>query len=195
MSRTIEFFFDYGSPFSYLADAVLPDLVTRTGATVTFRPMLLGGVFKATGNQTPVNIKPKGKWMFFDMANYARKYGVPMQMNPYFIFNSMPLMRGALVAQRRDEIEAYTDAVFYAIWRDAKNLGDPAIIGETLTENGFDAQAYLDGIQQPEIKQALIDNTEEAVARGVFGAPTFFVGDKMWWGQDRLDWVEQELAA
>lgn len=195
MSKSVEFWYDVMSPTAYLAHFELKNVAERTNAAIDYKPMLLGGVFKATGNQTPVNIAPKGKWMFFDMANYARKYGVPMKMNPYFIFNSMPLMRGVIVAQQRGELDQYNDAIFYGIWRDAKNLGDPEVIAETLTEAGLDAQAYLDGVQQAEIKKALIDNTSAAVDKGVFGAPTFFVGDKMWWGQDRLDWVEQELAA
>lgn len=195
MSKTVEFWYDVMSPTAYLAHWELKNVAERTGAKIDYKPMLLGGVFKATGNQTPVNIAPKGQWMFVDLANYAKKYGVPMKHNPYFIFNSMPLMRGALVAEQRGEVERYSDVMFNAIWRDAKNLGDPQIIMETLTENGFDAQAYMDGIQQPAIKEALINNTSAAVEKGVFGAPTFFVGDKMWWGQDRLDWVEQELAA
>jgi len=195
MSKTVEFCYDVMSPTAYLAYWELKNVAQRTGATIDYHPMLLGGVFKATGNQTPINIAPKGQWMFFDMANYARKYGVPMKMNPYFIFNSMPLMRGAIVAQNRGELERYNDTIFNGIWREEKNLGDPQVIAETLTAAGLDAAAYLEGIQQQDVKDALIASTNAAVEKGVFDAPTFFVGDKMWWGQDRLDWVEEELAA
>ena len=195
MSRTVEFWYDVLSPTAYLGYWRLKEIAQRTGATVDYRPMLLGGVFKATGNRTPVDIPAKGKWMFFDMANYARKYGVPLKPNPYFIFSSLPLMRGAILAQQRDELERYNDTVFNGVWRDAKNLGDPAIIVETLKEGGLDAAAYVAGIQEQAVKDGLIANTEAAVEKGVFGAPTFFVGERMWWGQDRLDWVEQELAA
>ena len=195
MSKTVEFWYDFLSPTAYLGYWRLKDIAARTGATIDYHPMLLGGVFKATGNQTPVNVKPKGKWMFFDMSNYARKYGVPLKSNPYFVFSSLPLMRGAILAQERGELEPYNDTIFYGVWRDARNLADPGIIVETLKEAGLDAGAYVDGIQQQDVKDKLIANTNEAVEKGAFGAPTFFVGDKMWWGQDRLDWVEEELAA
>ena len=195
MSKTVEFWYDFLSPTAYLGYWRLKDIAARTGATIDYHPMLLGGVFKATGNQTPVNVKPKGKWMFFDMSNYARKYGVPLKSNPYFVFSSLPLMRGAILAQERGELEPYNDTIFYGVWRDARNLADPGIIVETLKEAGLDADAYVDGIQQQDVKDKLIANTDEAVDKGAFGAPTFFVGDKMWWGQDRLDWVEEELAA
>ena len=195
MSKTVEFWYDFLSPTAYLGYWRLKDIAARTGATIDYHPMLLGGVFKATGNQTPVNVKPKGKWMFFDMSNYARKYGVPLKSNPYFVFSSLPLMRGAILAQERGELEPYNDTIFYGVWRDARNLADPGIIVETLKEAGLDADAYVDGIQQQDVKDKLIANTDEAVEKGAFGAPTFFVGDKMWWGQDRLEWVEEELAA
>lgn len=195
MSKTVEFWYDFLSPTAYLGYWRLKDIAARTGATIEYHPMLLGGVFKATGNQTPVNVKPKGKWMFFDMSNYARKYGVPLKSNPYFVFSSLPLMRGAILAQERGELEPYNDTIFYGVWRDARNLADPGIIVETLKEAGLNADAYVEGIQQQDVKDKLIANTNEAVEKGAFGAPTFFVGDKMWWGQDRLDWVEEELAA
>ncbi|MCY4310952.1 MAG: 2-hydroxychromene-2-carboxylate isomerase [Rhodospirillaceae bacterium] len=194
MSKTVEFWYDVMSPAAYLAYWELKNIVQRTDAIVDYQPMLLFGVFKATGNQTPINIAPKGKWMLFDMANYARKYGIPLKMNPFFIFNSMPLMRGAIIAQQRHELELYNDTIFNGIWRQEKNLGDPEVIAQTLTTAGLDATAYVEGVQQQEVKDALILNTNLAVEKGVFGAPTFFVGEKMWWGQDRLDWVEQELA-
>ena len=195
MSKTVEFWYDFLSPTAYLGYWRLKDIAARTGATIEYHPMLLGGLFKATGNQTPVNVKPKGKWMFFDMSNYARKYGVPLKSNPYFVFSSLPLMRGAILAQERGELETYNDTIFYGVWRDARNLADPGIIVETLKEAGLNADAYVEGIQQQDVKDKLIADTNEAVEKGAFGAPTFFVGDKMWWGQDRLDWVEEELAA
>ena len=195
MSKTVEFWYDFLSPTAYLGYWRLKDIAARTGAAIDYRPMLLGGVFKSTGNQTPVNVKPKGKWMFFDMSNYARKYGIPLKSNPYFVFSSLPLMRGAVLAQERGELEPYNDAIFYGVWRDAKNLAEPGIIVETLKEAGLDAGAYVEGIQRQDVKDKLIANTNEAVEKGAFGAPTFFVGDKMWWGQDRLEWVEEALAA
>ncbi len=195
MTKTVEFWFDYGSPTAYLAHWRLKDVAGRTGAAIDLRPMLLGAVFQATGNRTPAEIEAKGKWMGWDMKNFAERYGIPFEMNPYFIFNTLPLMRGALVAERRDELERYSDAVFDAVWRDGRNMGDAEVIGATLAENGFDAAAYFAGVQEQEIKDELKSRVEQAVAKGVFGAPTFFVGDKMWFGQDRLDWVEAELGA
>ncbi len=195
MTKTVEFWFDYGSPTAYLAHWRLKDVAGRTGAVIDLRPMLLGAVFQATGNRTPVEIEAKGKWMGWDMKNFAERYGIPFEMNPYFIFNTLPLMRGALVAERRDELERYSDAVFDAVWRDGRNMGDPAVIGTTLTERGFDAASYFAEVQEQEIKDELKRRVDHAVAKGVFGAPTFFVGDKMWFGQDRLDWIEAELGA
>ena len=128
------------------------------------------------------------------MRNFAERHGIPFVMNPYFIINTLPLMRGALVAERRDELERYSDAMFDAVWRDGRDMGDPEVIGATLVENGFEAAKYFTGVQEQEIKDELKRRVEQAVAKGVFGAPTFFVGDKMWFGQDRLDWVETELG-
>ena len=194
MTKTVEFWFDYGSPTAYLAHRRLKDLAGRVGAAIDLRPMLLGAVFQVTGNRTPMEIKAKAAWMDWDMKNFAERHGIPFEMNPYFIINTLPLMRGALVAERRGELERYSDAMFDAIWRDGRDMGDPEVIGATLTEHGFDAAAYFAGVQEEAIKDELKRRVEQAVARGVFGAPTFFVGDKMWFGQDRLDWVEAELG-
>ncbi len=193
MTKTVEFWFDYGSATAYLAHWQLKIIARRTGATIDPRPMLLGAVFQATGNRTPLEIAAKGKWMGWDLKNFAERYGVPFEMNPYIVFNTMPLMRGALVAERRGELERYSDSMFDAVWRDGRNMGDPEVIGATLTENGFETATYFAGVQEQEIKDELKRRVEHAVAKGIFGAPTFFVGDKMWFGQDRLDWVEAEL--
>ena len=194
MTKTVEFWFDYGSPTAYLAHWRLKNVAERVGAAIDFRPMLLGAVFQATGNRTPMEIEAKGKWMEWDMKNFAERYGIPFEMNPYFIINTLPLMRGAIVAERRDELERYSDAMFDAVWRDGRDMGDADVIGATLAENGFEAAVYFAGVQEQEIKDELRHRVEHAVAKGVFGAPTFFVGDKMWFGQDRLDWVEAELG-
>ncbi len=194
MTKTVEFWFDYGSPTAYLAHWRLKHIAGRTGAAIDLRPMLLGAVFQATGNRTPMEIEAKGNWMEWDMKNFAERYGIPFEMNPYFIINTLPLMRGALVAERQGELERYSDAMFDAVWRDGRNMGDADVIGATLVENGFEAAVYFAGVQEQEIKDELRHRVEHAVAKGVFGAPTFFVGDKMWFGQDRLDWVEAELG-
>jgi 2-hydroxychromene-2-carboxylate isomerase len=195
MSNTIEFFFDFGSPATYLAHTQMPALVARTGATVRYRPMLLGGVFKATGNQSPIMIAAKGTWLGADLERFARRYGVPFNFPPGFPVNTLHLMRGAVVAEEEDILQPYVDAVFRAMWVDTKNMTEPGVVGEVLSGAGLDAAHIFERVQEQAIKDKLIANTEEAVERGVFGAPTFFVGDEMFWGQDRLDFVEEALAA
>jgi 2-hydroxychromene-2-carboxylate isomerase len=193
MSKTVEFWFDYGSPTAYLAHWRLKKIAKRQHAVIDYQPMLLGAVFQATGNRTPMEIEAKARWMERDMQAFAERDGIPFVMNPYFIINTLPLMRGALVAERRCELERYSDAMFNAIWRDGRDMGDAEVIGATLAENGFEPGAYFAGVQEQDIKDELKRRVERAVAKGVFGAPTFFVGDRMWFGQDRLDWVAAEL--
>ena len=195
MPSSVEFFFDFGSPTSYLAYTQLPGIEERTGAKVMFRPILLGGVFKATGNQSPVSVQTKGKWMFADMARYAKRYGVPFALNPNFPVNTLNLMRGAIAAEAQGVFRSYADAVYGAMWVQARNLGDPAVVAEVLRAAGLDAERLIAATGEAEIKARLIANTEEAVARGAFGAPTFFIGDEMYFGQDRLDFVEDRLRA
>jgi 2-hydroxychromene-2-carboxylate isomerase len=190
---TFEFFFDYGSPFTYLAYTQFPAIAERTGAQIVYRPMLLGGVFKATGNRSPVEVAAKGVWLNADLNRYATHYGVPFAHNPHFPINTLPLMRGAVAADNDGRIAAYSDAIFRAIWADQRNMADPIVIGTVLREAGFDPAAMMAAIGTPEVKDKLRMNTEEAVARGVFGAPTCFVGDQMFFGQDRLDFVEKAL--
>ncbi|MEO8144110.1 MAG: 2-hydroxychromene-2-carboxylate isomerase [Betaproteobacteria bacterium] len=191
MAQQIEFFFDFGSPASYLAYTQLPKL----DAEVVWRPMLLGGVFKATGNSSPVTIAAKGKWMWGDLARWAQRYGVTLATNPHFPINTLTLMRGAVGMQMRqpDQFLRYVDVVFRAMWEKPCNLGDPAVLGETLQKAGFDAAAFPALVGDPEVKAKLIALTDEAVARGVFGAPTIFVGGQMFFGQDRLDFVRDAL--
>ncbi len=193
MAKSVEFFFDYGSPASHLAFFELRKIARDAGAAILWRPILLGGVFKAINSHSPVEIAPKGKWMMWDLTNYARRYGVAFVHNPHFVINTLAIMRGAIVAERRQELERYSETMFHAIWRDALDMDDPAVIGQALAKNGFDAKAYFAGVQEPSVKDDLKGRTDEAVARGVFGLPTFFVDDQMWWGQDRLDWVKDAL--
>ena len=195
MRKSVEFYFDYGSPTSHLAFFQLSKIAREAGAAIVWRPILLGAVFKAINSHSPVDIAAKGKWMMWDLANYAERYGIPFRHNPYFVINTLPLMRGALVAERLGELERYSETMFNAIWRDALNMGDPAMIGAALHKGGFDTKAYFAGTQEQAIKDELKARTDAAVARGVFGLPTFFVGEKMWWGQDRLEWVKDALAA
>jgi 2-hydroxychromene-2-carboxylate isomerase len=194
MTKSVEFFFDYGSPASHLAFFELRKIARAADAEIVWRPILLGGVFKAINSHSPVEIAPKGRWMMWDLANYARRYGVPFVHNPHFVINTLPIMRGAMVAERRGELERYSEAMFMAIWRDALDMDDPAVIGQALVKGGFDAKAYFAGTQEQAIKDDLKARTDAAVARGVFGLPTFFIGEKMWWGQDRLEWVKEALS-
>ena len=190
--RAIEFFFDYGSPASYLAYTQMPAIAERTGATIIYRPMLLGGVFKATGNRSPIEIPPKGAWMMGDLARFAKRYGVPYARNPHFPLNTLNLMRGAIAAENEGRLIPYSDAIFRAVWADQRNMEDPIVIAAVLREAGFDPAAMMAAIGTAQVKDGLRANTEEAVARGVFGAPTFFVGKELFFGQDRLDFVEEE---
>ena len=193
--KRLEYFFDFGSPTSYLAGTQLPGIVAETGAELVWRPMLLGGVFKATGNASPVSVPAKGRWMGADIARWAKRYGVPFRFNPHFPINTLTLMRGAAGLQLRapEQFARYCEVVSKALWEEARNLGDPAVLAATLAAAGFDVEAFTELVGDPEVKARLIATTEEAVARGVFGAPTFFVGEAMFFGQDRLDFVREAL--
>lgn len=195
MSKTVEFYFDFGSPATYLAWTQLPALCAEAGATLVFKPMLLGGVFQATGNASPVTIPAKGRFMLQDLARFARRYQVPMQFNPHFPINTLGLMRAAVAVQiyQPQRFEAFLTLVFEAMWVQARNLGDPAVLGETLTAGGFDPQQVLAWCGEQEVKDVLKATTEEAIQRGVFGAPSMFVGDELFFGQDRLDFVREAL--
>jgi 2-hydroxychromene-2-carboxylate isomerase len=197
MSKSVEFFFDFGSPTTYLAWTQLPTLAAETGAQIVWRPMLLGGVFKATGNASPVTVPAKGRWMFGDMAQWAQRYGVPLKFNPHFPINTLTLMRIAtgLQMRRPADFAPYVAAMFNAMWVEPRNLGDAAVLATTINEAGLDTEALLALAADPEVKAALVATTEEAVAQGVFGAPSFFVGGKLFFGQDRLDFVRDALAA
>jgi len=196
MSKTVEFFFDLGSPASYLAHTQLPALCSECDAELVYRPMLLGAVFQATGNASPAMIPAKGRYMLRDLARFAERYGVPMRFNPHFPINTLTLMR-LLVAVQLHQPTRFNDALlalFQAIWVDGTNMGDPARVAEVVTAAGFDAQALQAQIAEPAVKDALKATTEEAVKRGVFGAPTCFVGEAMFFGQDRLDFVREALT-
>lgn len=196
MAKTLELYFDFGSPTAYLAYKRLNQLKETYELVIDYKPMLLGGIFKATGNMSPVMIPTKGKYMMMqDLPRFVKRYGVELNFNPNFPINTLPLMRGALAAQELGCFEAYAEAVFNAVWVDAKNMGDPAIIAEVLAEAGLDVEALLAKSQDPVIKQALVTATEDAVARDIFGAPTMFMDGQMFFGQDRLDFVEELLQA
>jgi 2-hydroxychromene-2-carboxylate isomerase len=194
--KQVELYFDFGSPTAYLAYTQLPKIARQCGAELVWRPMLLGGVFKATGNQSPVLIEAKGRWMWGDMERWARRYGVELLKNPYFIINTLTLMRGAVGYQMREpeRFPRYVDVMFHAMWVDGANLGDAGVVARTLKDAGFDTAAFTSMVGDAEVKSKLIAATEEAVRRGVFGAPTMFVGGEMFFGQDRLEFVREALA-
>ena len=194
-SRAVEFFFDFGSPATYLAWTQLPALCAAAGATLVYRPMLVGAVFKATGNASPITIPAKGRWVIEDLARHARRYGVPLALNPHFPVNTLLPMRIATGVQmeRPDEFEALQSALFRAMWVEKQNIGDPSVLGAVLVAAGLDAAALVTLAERQHVKDALKANTEEAIRRGAFGAPTMFVGDTMFFGQDRLDFVREAL--
>jgi 2-hydroxychromene-2-carboxylate isomerase len=193
MARILEFYFDYGSPYSYLADTQVETIARRTDAALSRKPMLLGGVFKATGNSSPAELPAKAGWTASDMPMWARYYGVPFQRNPHFPVNTLALMRGAAAAQIDGTFERYHPTMFRAMWVEGRNLNDPKEIATVLATAGLDAAKFAKRIQDQEVKDRLKATTDEAVARGVFGAPTSFVDGRMFFGNDRLAFVELAL--
>lgn len=196
MTKTVEFFFDLGSPATYLASTQLPRICQQTDSQLIYVPMLLGGVFKATGNASPVTIAAKGRYMFQDLARYAKRYGVPLKFNPHFPINTLTLMRAVTGMQLRhpERLEVFIDCMFRALWVEGRNMDDPQTVAAVLTEHGFDPAETLALTADEQVKTALKDNTERAVQRGVFGAPSMFVGDQLFFGQDRLDFVVEALS-
>ncbi|CAG2156615.1 2-hydroxychromene-2-carboxylate isomerase [Cupriavidus yeoncheonensis] len=191
MSKTAEFYFDVGSPASYLAWTQLPTICEETGGTLVYKPILLGGVFQAIGNASPAAIPAKGAYTNIDYARHARLYGVPYQCNPHFPIITLTLMRAVTGVQMRmpDRFQDFLRSVFHALWVDALNLNQPQLVAKTLVDAGFDVEAIMALTNDAEVKSQLRSTTEEAVKRGVFGAPTTFVGEHMFFGQDRLEWV------
>jgi 2-hydroxychromene-2-carboxylate isomerase len=197
MTKSVTFFFDVGSPASYLAYTQLPGIAAQAGAELVWKPMLLGGVFKATGNSSPVTIAAKGRYTRVDFTRFAARYGVPLNYNPYFPINTLTLMRAITGMQLHapEKFLPFMAAVFHSMWVKPANLNDPAILAAELQTAGYDAAELVALSSHDDVKGRLKDVTEEAIARGVFGAPTMFVGDQMFFGQDRLDWVRDALVA
>jgi 2-hydroxychromene-2-carboxylate isomerase len=192
--KQVEFLFDYGSPFSYLADTQIPALAARSGAKIIYTPVLLGGVLKATGNASPITVPAKGKYMSVELRRWANRYGIPELNNKFFPINTMKLMRGAVASQQLGVFDRYHAAIFPAFWGQGLNLGDDGVLAGVLEAAGLPGAEIARASETGEVKDRLRKNTDDAVARGMFGAPALFVGNEMYWGNDRLDWVEQALA-
>ena len=198
MTRRFEFLFDFASPNAYLAYRALPPILARTGATVEIVPCLLGGVFKATGNRAPfeafADIKGKMAYEMLEIRRFVARHRLAkFRLNPNFPVNSLMLMRGLVAAQARGEGDAFLEMGLTGMWEEGLKLDDPEVLGRRIAAAGLDAQALLAATQSPEVKQRLAEATERAVKRGAFGIPTFFVGDEMFFGKDRLGQVEEEL--
>ena len=200
VTKNLELIFDFGSPNAYLTLKVLPELLDRTGADLVITPCLLGGIFKATGNKAPMvqyaEAPAKLAYEHLEMQRFIAKHGLAkFRLNPHFPINTLLIMRGAIVADDEGVLDDYVDAVNRAMWEEGVKMDDPEVAAHFLTANGFDGAALLARTQEPEIKARLVANTEAAVARGVFGIPTFFVGDDMFFGKDRLAQVADALVA
>ncbi len=199
MARVLEFIFDVGSPNAYLAHTQLTGIAAETGVDLLYTPCLLGGIFKLTQNQSPITayagVKNKLAYEFLEIERFAQRHGVKFAMNAHFPINTLTLMRGAIAAERLGFGKAYVETVFAAMWRDNENMADPIVVERLLAAQNLDSAAIFALAADPSVKQALQDNTENAVVRGAFGAPTFFVGSEMWFGKDRLGEVREHLGA
>jgi len=198
MDVNAEFHFDFGSPNAYLAHLVLPSIERRTGVRFGYVPVLLGGVFKATGNVSPAvsnaGVKNKGEYGALEMRRFLARHGITrFSMNPFFPVNTLAIMRGAVAAKCVGCFERYVDEVYRHMWADPKKMDDPTVIRAALAESGLPADALLALTGDAEVKQELLANTERSVARGTFGSPSFYVGDELFFGKDRLREVEEEI--
>jgi 2-hydroxychromene-2-carboxylate isomerase len=200
MTATVEFHFDFGSPNAYLAHCVIPAIEQRTGALFRYVPVLLGGVFKATNNRSPAEafagIGNKLAYERLEAERFVRSHGITaFNRNPFFPVNTLRIMRGAIAAELDGNLAPYVTAVFHHMWEQPKKMDEPAVIRAALDESGLDGAAMLARIEDPAVKQRLIENTEASVARGTFGSPTFFIRNEIWFGKDRLRDVEDAITA
>lgn len=195
-----EFHFDFGSPNAYLSHLMLPDIEKRTEVKFAYVPILLGGIFKLTNNRSPaeslVGIKNKPEYERLEMARFLRRHRITrFQSNPFFPVNTLMLMRGAIAAQSLGVFERYVDEMYRHMWAEPKKMDDPNIFRAALDESGLDSEHLFELIQTQEIKDRLLENTQRSVERGAFGSPTFFVGDEIFFGKDRLRDVEELIMA
>jgi 2-hydroxychromene-2-carboxylate isomerase len=200
MTPKVEFHFDFGSPNAYFVHKLIPQVEQRTGARFAYAPILLGGVFKLTNNQPPMvqfkGVKNKQEYQRLEIMRFIRKHGLTaFKMNPHFPVNTVQIMRGAVAAEMDGQLAKYVDAVFRHMWEEGRKMDDPEVIRAALDASGIDGARVLARIQDQDVKDKLLQNTEASVARGTFGAPTFFVGDEIFFGKDRLRDVEEEIVA
>ena len=192
MAKNVTFCFDFGSPYSYLAYNNL-NSIREAGGEVTIMPVLLGGIFKATGNQPPATVQKKGEYMFKDINRWSKKLDIPFKMNPYFPILTVPHMRGAVLAQRENILEKYMQVMFEAIWVKAMNLNDQEILTNIAEKSGIDPNQFAEEISSDEIKNKLRENTEFAISKGAFGVPTYYLDDEMFWGIDSVKFLLDDL--
>lgn len=189
----VEFFWDTVSPYTYLAATRLDALVQRTGARIIWRPFFLGGVMQATGNRPPAQVPAKGRWMLQDLLAWSAKWGVPFTFPSVFPANTLRAQRMAIVADRAGLGAAFGMRMLTAYWAEQKDPSDPDVLRAEAAAVGGDGDAWLAASEAPEVKAALKAQTDEAVERGAFGAPSFFVGDRLFWGSDRFELLEDAL--
>lgn len=192
-NKTIEFYFDFSSPYSYLAATQLPGIASRTGAKIEYRPFVLAAVFKATSNDMPAKVPAKGAYMFKDLERWAEFYGVRFKFSPFFPANTIKAMRLVLVAEEQGQAESVAQGLFRAMWAEERDLNDPVVLGDIAEKAGLDPEAALAAIETQPVKDCLRASTDAAIAKGAFGAPAMFVGDELFWGNDRLDFVERAV--
>ncbi|GKQ54301.1 2-hydroxychromene-2-carboxylate isomerase [Bradyrhizobium sp. Ce-3] len=195
-----EFHFDFGSPNAYLAELALPAIEKRTGVKFDYIPVLLGGVYKATGNMSPGEslrgIKNKPEYNALETERFLRRHNITkFTMNPFFPVNTLALMRGAVAAQFETVFEPYFRAAYHHMWVEPKKMDDPQVFREAFLSSGLDIDRLIARAQQDDVKKKLIDNTSDAVARGSFGSPTFYVGNEIFFGKDKVREVEEEIVA
>ena len=192
MTKTVTFCFDFGSPYSYLAYNYLSP-IKDAGAQIELKPVLLGGIFKATGNQPPATVQKKGEYMFKDIKRWANKLDISFKMNPYFPILTVPHMRGAILAQKKNILEDYMQSMFDSMWLKGLNLNDQEILTKVASESGIDPNDFAEGISSDEIKDELRLNTQFAIDKGAFGVPTYFFENEMFWGIDSIKFLLESL--
>ncbi len=193
----IELFYDTASPYSYLAFTQVPALRKRSGVEVRLRAFLLGGVFKGSGNTMPGSVPAKGLYLLNDLERWASYYGVAFSMSPLFPSNSLRAQRTLIAAERRNPAmaERLAAVLFSGYWVEGRDLQDEAFLEDCIQQAGGDLETLLAAPADPEVKASLMAQTQEAIDRGAFGAPTWFLGDDMFWGNDRIGLLEHRLAA